>query len=170
MTPARKMALILSALTAMAGGAHVAREGWVLKGYPDPVHGAKVPTACDGVTEGVVLGRVYTEAECVQMSLIAKVKHAAPIASCIEHEMPVAFLAEQTDMAFNIGVGKPGGKGGFLNSTMCRQMRAGDYQAACDAILLYYRAGSLDCRTDRRCRGLWLRRQEAHKRCSLALQ
>lgn len=163
MTPARKMQLLFAACALMVTGT-VAHEGWVLKGYPDPVVGAKLPTACDGVTEGVVLGRTYTEAECVQMSMLAKVKHAAPILPCIQREMSPAFLVPMVDTAYNIGTN------GFLRSSMCREMKAGNYPAACDALLLYYRAGGRDCRTDRSCRGVWIRRQEKHAECVAALQ
>jgi len=163
MTPARKMALLFSACAILASGL-VAREGWELKAAPDPVHGNAVPTACAGVTHGIDPNRTYTEAECVQITMLSVVKHAAPIQACIVHDMPPAFLAEMADMSFNIG------SGGFLKSTMCRQMKAGNYPAACDAILLYYRAGAEDCRTSRKCRGLWLRRQDAHRKCRAALK
>lgn len=169
MTPARKMQLIVAAVGAMIAGT-VAHEGWVLKAYPDPVRGAALPTACDGVTEGVVLGKTYTEAECLQMSLIAKVKHAAPLVDCIEKDMPPEFLGAMVDTAYNVGVGT------FKASSMCRHMRAGDYPAACDALLLYTKARKtpggplLDCR-DRRnnCYGLVTRRKEQRAACLKAL-
>lgn len=164
MTPARKMQLIFSACALMVAGT-MAHEGWVLRGYPDPVVGAKLPTACDGVTEGVVLGRIYTEAECVQMSMLAKVKHAAPLVDCIEKEMPPAFLATMVDTAYNVGVGA------FKKSTMCRQMKAGNYPAACDALLLYKYAGGKDCSVrSNNCYGVWLRRQEQRSVCREALR
>lgn len=163
MTPARKMQLLFSACALMVAGT-MAHEGWVLRGYPDPVVGAKLPTACDGVTEGVVLGRVYTEAECVQMSMLAKVKHAAPLVDCVEKEMPPAFLATMVDTAYNVGVGA------FRKSSMCRQMKAGNYPAACDALLLYKYAGGKDCSVrSNNCYGVWLRRQEQRAACRKAL-
>ncbi len=78
MIPGQKLALLFSALSLGAAGL-VTSEGWVLTGYPDPVHGAKVPNACAGVTDGVVLGKVYTEGECIAMIAQAMLKHAAPI-------------------------------------------------------------------------------------------
>lgn len=170
MTPTRKMQLLFAACMLMVTGT-MAHEGWVLKGYPDPVRGNALPTACDGVTEGVVLGKVYTEAECVQMSMLAKVKHAAPLVDCIEKDMPPAFLATMVDTAYNVGVGA------FKSSTMCRQMKAGNYPAACEAILLYIKARKtpggplLDCR-DRanNCYGLVVRRQEQRAACLEALR
>jgi lysozyme len=163
MTPARKMQLIFAACAAAIAGT-VASEGWVLKGYPDPVVGRALPTACAGVTEGVVLGRVYTEAECAQMTMLAKVKHAAPLAPCIEREMPPAFLGTMIDTAYNIGTN------GFLKSSMCKHMRAGDYPAACDALLLYQYAAGRECSIRaNNCYGVWLRRQEKRAECRRAL-
>ena len=141
----------------------VGREGWELKTYPDPVVGNRVPTACAGVTQGVQIGKTYTEQECVQMTMIAMVEHSAPLLPCIESEMPPAFLGEMVSMSHNIGTG------GFLGSSMCRSMKAGDLAGACRAILLWYRAGGADCRTDRRCRGLWTDRQRSSADCLKAL-
>ena len=74
-------------------------------------------------------------------------------------------------MAESIGVGKVGGKGGFLPSSMCRQMQAGDYRKACDAILLYKYAGPTDCSApgNRTCRGLWNSRLKSHADCLAAI-
>lgn len=164
MTPARKMALLFSAC-ALAITGTVASEGWVLKGYPDPVVGAKIPTACAGVTEGVVLGKTYTEAECVQMTMMATVKHAAPILPCVTREMPPAFLSTMVDTSYNIGTS------GFLKSSMCRAMKAGDYPAACEALNLYVFAGGKDCRIrSNNCYGLVTRRREARAQCLEALR
>jgi lysozyme len=169
MTPARKMQLITGAVVLMISGT-MASEGWVLKGYPDPVRKAALPTACDGVTEGVVLGKVYSEGECIRMSLLAKIKHAAPLADCIEHEMPEAFLATMADASYNLGVGT------FLDSSMCKQMKAGNYAAACDAILLYNKARKtpggplLDCNIRaNNCYGVIVRRKEQRAQCLKAL-
>lgn len=162
MTPARKLQLLFAACS-LAAVSLVGREGWELKAYPDPVHGNRVPTACAGVTEGVVAGRVYSEEECLLMTSQAMVKHGAPILPCVGEGMPVAVLAEFVSMSHNIGTA------GFLSSSMCRLAKAGDYRGACDAILLWYRAGPADCRTDRRCRGLWIDRQRQHAACLAGL-
>jgi lysozyme len=170
MTPARKMQLIFSAVAIMTAGT-MAHEGWILKGYPDPVRKAALPTACDGVTEGVVLGKVYSEGDCIRMSMLAKVKHAAPLADCIEKEMPPAFLATMADASYNLGVGT------FLGSSMCQQMKFGNYPAACDAFLLYNKARrtpggpKLDCNIrSNDCYGLINRRKEQRAICLEALK
>lgn len=166
MTPAQKLALLFSALSLGAGGL-VASEGWVLKGYADPVHGAKVPTACAGVTEGVVLGRVYTEDECIAMTASAMLKHAAPILPCVGDTFPVtggAYLKTMADTSYNIGTA------GFLRSSMCRKMQAGDYRGACNAIPLYKYAGGKDCsHRPNNCYGVITRRKDQQADCLKAL-
>jgi lysozyme len=172
MTPAQRLALLFTALSMGAGG-YIAAEGWVLKGYPDPVRGAALPTACGGVTEGVVLGKVYTEQQCLEMQAMAMVKNVSPILSCVPDSFPVtggAYLQSMGDTSFNIGPPT------FLKSTMCRKMQAGDYNAACDAILLYdkarMRAGGplLDCNIRaNNCYGVIVRRKEQRAACLKAI-
>lgn len=159
MTPARKLQLLFAACS-LAAVATVGREGWELKAYPDPVVGRKLPTACAGVTEGVELGHTYTEEECLLMTAQAMVKHSAPILPCVREDTPVPLLAEMVSMSVNIGTA------GFLGSTMCREMKAGHYKAACDAIPTWYRAGGRDCRIRaNNCYGLWLDRQRMQAAC-----
>lgn len=166
MSPAQKLALLFSALSLSAGGL-IASEGWVLKGYKDPVHGAKVPTACAGVTEGVVLGKVYTEQQCLEMQAAAMVKTAAPILACVPDGFPVTggdYLKSMSDTSYNIGPPT------FRASTMCRRMLAGDYKGACEAIMLYDKVrvnGVLKSCHDRsnNCYGVIVRRKEQRANC-----
>lgn len=162
MSPARRLGLLFSACALLAGGV-VASEGWVLRGYEDPVHGAAVPTACAGVTEGVVVGRKYTEEECTLMTAQAMVKHAAPIMKCVPDDISPQTLAVFADFSFNAG------PSAFCGSTISKRAMAGDMRGACDAFLLWYRAGGADCRTDRRCRGVWVRRQKQRADCLAGL-
>lgn len=166
MKPGAKLALLFGALSIGATGL-VASEGWVLKGYPDPVHGNKVPTACAGVTEGVVVGRVYSEQECLQMQAAAMVKHATPILPCVRDDFPAdgaPYLKVMMDTAYNIGTA------GFQGSSMCKQMQAGNYLQACAAILKWDRAGGLDCKIrSNNCYGVVVRRREAYAQCAGAL-
>jgi lysozyme len=164
------MLLLFSAL-AVGSAAYVGREGWETTAYPDPVHGAKVPTYCAGVTGGgVKVGDKFTEEECLRRTMIARVEHIVPILPCVRDDIPVTprtadYLGVMANMSANVGNGREKPPSGFLGSTMCREMKAGNYRKACDGILLWWRAGGLDCRTDRRCRGLWLDRQKAHAAC-----
>lgn len=65
------------------------------------------------------------------------------------------------DMAYNIG------SGAFCSSTMVRRLNAGDYQGACDAIIMWKRVGQQDCSIpgNRICWGLWQRRIATHQKC-----
>lgn len=170
MTPANKMRLLFAALAA-ASAAYVGREGWELVAYPDPVHGAAVPTYCAGLTGGgVKVGQRFTEEECIRRTMLSQVEHIVPILPCVREDFPIwpgaaDYLGGMGNMASNIGTGQKG----FLGSSMCREMKAGNYAKACDAILLWYRAGGEDCRTSRKCRGLWIDRQKSHKACHAAL-
>lgn len=71
------------------------------------------------------------------------------------------------------------GMGNWLGSSMQRQLLATitaddpaqHYRAACDALLLYRRAGGYDCSTlvngkpNKRCWGVWERQLERHSKC-----
>ncbi|MGE4244231.1 glycoside hydrolase family protein [Ramlibacter sp.] len=62
------------------------------------------------------------------------------------------------------------GGGAWRKSSMLRELKAGNYEAACNALLLYrYQAGR-DCSKPenwgpRGCRGVWLEQQKRHQRC-----
>jgi len=58
----------------------------------------------------------------------------------------------------------------WRNSSMRRLLLAGDYKAACDALLRYRFAAGFDCSTpgNKRCMGVWTRQQERHAKCLAA--
>lgn len=59
------------------------------------------------------------------------------------------------------------GIGNWRGSSMRRHLLAGEYREACDALLLYRRAGGYDCSTpgNRRCPGVWTRQLKRHAKC-----
>lgn len=59
------------------------------------------------------------------------------------------------------------GTGAWLKSGMRRELLAGNYPAACHALLRYRFAGGYDCSTpgNKRCAGVWTRQQERHQKC-----
>jgi lysozyme len=63
------------------------------------------------------------------------------------------------------------GIGRWRSSSMRKHLLAGNYRAACDALLLYKRAGGYDCSTliggqpNKRCWGVWARQLERHEKC-----
>jgi len=62
------------------------------------------------------------------------------------------------------------GAGAWAKSSMVRELRAGQYRAACDALLRYRFAAGFDCSTpgNRRCAGVWARQQARHAACVAA--
>jgi lysozyme len=132
-----------------------AQEGRVLKTYRD-IGG--VLTYCDGAIENAQAGKTYTSAECDAQLDRDLERHAAGIAKCLPMErltdgQKVAFV----DAAFNIGVSA------FCGSSMARRANAGDMAGACDALLLWNRAGG------REAAGLTRRRERERELCRRGL-
>lgn len=62
------------------------------------------------------------------------------------------------------------GIGNWYTSSMRRNLRSGQYRAACDSLLLWRRQGGRDCSLPENwgpqgCRGVWTRQIERHKKC-----
>jgi GH24 family phage-related lysozyme (muramidase) len=59
------------------------------------------------------------------------------------------------------------GTAAWAKSGMRRELLAGDYTAACNALLAYRFAGGFDCSTpgNKRCAGVWTRQLERHAKC-----
>lgn len=55
----------------------------------------------------------------------------------------------------------------WIKSSMRKEILAGNYVAACDALLLYRHSGGFDCSipNNKVCSGVWLRQQKRHKTC-----
>jgi lysozyme len=115
-----------------------------------------VPTACDGITKNIRLGQTYTEAQCTAMLERELVIHATGVMNCTPnlrrpeavHQRVAAVL-----LAYNIGVG------GYCKSTVDRRFDAGNWAGACDAFLMWNKAGG------REVRGLTLRRKRERVEC-----
>lgn len=62
------------------------------------------------------------------------------------------------------------GIGNWRGSSMRRELLAGNYPAACRALLRYRFSAGFDCSTpgNRVCRGVWDRQQERHAKCLAA--
>lgn len=62
------------------------------------------------------------------------------------------------------------GIGNWRSSSMRRNLLAGDYRAACHALLKYRFSGGYDCSTpgNRRCPGVWTRQLARHQACLAA--
>lgn len=149
------------------------REGYREKAYADPVHGASVPTVGYGTTAGVKMGDtmppdralVRLRADASEFELGLKRCMTAPL---YQREWD-AFVG----LAYNVGV-TPVCKNDARNgpSTIVRKLDAGDYKGACEAILLYDRAGQVHKPQDRcshpdnrTCRGVWTDRKALRAMC-----
>ena len=54
----------------------------------------------------------------------------------------------------------------FANSSMLRNLKAGNYKAACDSLLKYKYVAKRDCSIRKNnCYGVWTRQVERHKKC-----
>jgi lysozyme len=131
------------------------QEGRVLKTYRD-IGG--ILTYCDGATENAQAGRTYTPAQCDAQLDRDLERHAAGIARCVPMDrltdgQKVAFV----DAAFNIGISA------FCGSSMARKANAGDMAGACEALLLWNRAGG------REVAGLTRRRERERELCRRGL-
>lgn len=107
-------------------------EGRELRAYRDIVG---VPTICYGETRGVKMGDVATPAECTDRLAVAVVEYAQGIAPCLPPGLPAKTHAAFVSAAYNIGIS------GFCGSSMSRRAKAGNLSGACDALLLWNKAG-----------------------------
>lgn len=59
------------------------------------------------------------------------------------------------------------GAGAWRRSSMLKELRAGRYVEACDALLLYKFSGGYDCSVpgNKVCAGVWTRQLERHAKC-----
>jgi lysozyme len=114
-------------------------EGLRLEAYPDPLSGGDPWTIGYGHTGPEVRqGVVWTQAQCDAALLADVVKHNAELAVAlpwIERLDPARRRVLQ-NMAFNLGVGKPGGSKGLLGfKNTLGMIERGEYAAAADAML-----------------------------------
>lgn len=147
----RKLAAVVGAVAAAALIPLTSSfEGTVLKTYRDPVG---ILTYCTGETEGAEWGKTYTPQQCAEKLDASLAKSAEGVVGCIRKPMTVGQRIAFVDTAYNIGVP------GFCGSSMARRFNAGDVQGACDALLLWTKAGG------RELPGLVKRRQVVREYC-----
>lgn len=113
-------------------------EGLRLEAYPDPLSGGDPWTIGYGHTGPEVRqGVVWTEAQC-EAALISDIqKHSAELARHLPwvERLDPARRRVLANMAFNLGVGKPGGTKGLLGfKNTLGMIERGEYAAAADAM------------------------------------
>lgn len=134
-------------------------EGYTSNAIPDPARGTAVPTIGYGQTQGVKMGDTTTPPEALQRLGESLTTYEKAIQACVEVPLYQHEYDVYVDLAYNIG------SESFCRSTIVKKLNEWDYKGACDAILMWNRAGQHDCRTSSACKGLWIRRLEAHKKC-----
>ncbi|MGA0604846.1 glycoside hydrolase family protein [Phenylobacterium sp. VNQ135] len=114
-------------------------EGLRLEAYPDPLSGAEPWTIGYGHTGPEVhRGLIWTEAQAEAALLADIIKHNAELAAHLPwvDRLDPARLRVLQNMAFNLGVGLPGGKKGLLGfKNTLGMIERGEYERAADAML-----------------------------------
>lgn len=150
------------------------REGYSEQAYPDPVHGTKVPTVGFGSTGNVKMGDTMAPVRALVRLRADASEYELALKRCI----PVPLYQHEWDafvgLAYNVGtttVCKNNDRTG--PSTIVRRLQSGDYPGACEAILLYDRAGPVNKPQDRcshpdnrTCRGVWADRKHLQAMCT----
>lgn len=98
---------------------------------------AGIATACDGITKGVRMGQVYTEAQCAMLLERELVIHAQGVMNCTPGLRPERLAPQRAaavSLAYNIGVA------GYCKSTAARRFNAGDYRGGCEAFMSWNKA------------------------------
>lgn len=162
-----KIRIAIAALTLSAAGflGIVVREG-----YTDT---AVIPTKGDVPTLGYG-STVHEDGKAVKMGdrttpvrALAKAQaHISKDEAQFRASLPGVALTQgeydlYVDFTYQYGIAN------WRASSMRRQLLAGEYAKACDALLRYRFAAGYDCSTpgNRRCPGVWTRQLERHQKC-----
>lgn len=129
-------------------------EGLWLTAKVDTIGTGKPVTWCYGETEGPVkVGQRFTKQECDAMLAAKLPRYANEIAKCIKVDISDKTRASFIIFSYNVG------SAGFCRSTVARKLNAGDTRGACDALMMWNRAGG------RVVRGLTNRRAAERRLC-----
>ena len=133
--PVKRSATALAAVLALSYGGLETWEGVETRAYWDSL--GSVWTVCLGETRGVKRGDSYTEAQCKTMAESGLKAQVAVLDACIPTlpAAPVEVQAATMVWAWNVGTGAACG------STLARNLRAGDYRAACNQLPIWNIAG-----------------------------
>lgn len=125
-------------------------EGERHKVYRDVVG---VATYCIGETRNPNWNHVYTHDECTKLLEGRLEEFRVAMHKCVHVAMPPEVEGAMLSLEYNIGTGA------FCKSSIARKLNAGDFAGACDALMLYDRAGG------REIEGLKRRRAAERKVC-----
>jgi lysozyme len=114
-------------------------SGWESGGTPRLVAYqdiVRVWTICGGETLGVKPGMVETVEGCALREEAALIRHAEPVLACTPGlRAHPNQLSAAISLAYNIGTR------GYCGSTVARRFNARDWRGACNAFLMWNRAG-----------------------------
>ena len=147
MTPNQKKTAGWLAIAIAVVGAF---EGYRSQSYPDLVN---VPTICYGETKNVKLGQKATKEECDEKLSARLVEFNNGVNSCVTWDLRDNERAAAVSLAYNVGIKA------FCGSTVVKRFNAGDKQGACDAFLMWNKAGG------KVVQGLVNRRQKEREMC-----
>ena len=147
-----KKGALISGVGAMAIGIVGSFEGLRTKSYSDIVG---VWTACYGETRNIRPGMTFTKPECDRMLADRLVEFETNMRACLKapDSIPDKPYVAFVSLSYNIG------SRAFCGSSVAKKANAGDLRGACDAILLWNRAGGKEIP------GLTRRRQEERALC-----
>lgn len=148
MTALRKGVAATALAISIVGGA----EGLSLTTYQDVIG---VWTGCYGETKGMKPGMRFTLNECRQMLIWSLREHESGMRKCLDvpDALPDKIYVAMLSGAYNFGTER------FCSSSMARKINEGDLSGACDALLLYNKAGG------KVINGLTNRRERERKLC-----
>lgn len=118
-------------------------EGWKKKlpdgrycAYQDVYHGKlDKPTIGPGLTEGVLMGMVWTREECSAAFKKELAKHEAAITKMVTVDMSQHQFTALVSLSYNVGASA------VARSTILRKFNAGDAVGAANAFTLFSKAG-----------------------------
>ncbi len=119
-------ALGFSAVLAAAGVTVATFEGHELTGYVDPVG---IATTCYGHTETAVVGKKYTENECLNLLANDLSEHNEQLMSVINVNLSEGEHIAYLSFHYNVG------SGNFQSSTLLKKLNSNDRVGACNELL-----------------------------------
>lgn len=129
----KKGGAVAAMTVALVGGF----EGLRQNAYPDPATQGPPWTVCYGETAGVKPGDHYSVAECKDMLVQSLQKYANGIDACVTVPLPDKRFVALVSFSYNVGVKAA------CNSSVVKNINAGNTRAGCDALLKWDKAAGV---------------------------
>ena len=162
-----KTKVIVTILTAIsASGIYYtqSKEGTVLKPYYDSVKVATVGTGTTVYPNGQKVK--ITDPPITKKQATEYLKFHIDKDAKIFNKTLLGVPLSQTEYDLYMDFTYQFGTGAWLQSSMLRNLKAGQYKAACDSLLKWKYAAKRDCSVrSNNCYGVWTRQVERHQKC-----